>query len=99
MPLFSARIPFQNASTPVPMQVIGPSPVMTARRFIFFPETVVENGTRIHTRKAERKRSSQLHFRLFRRFRRRFQMLFHAAQRSARHGMNEEIANDEFRQW
>src|SRR5438067_13590598 len=31
IPLFSARIPFQKFSMPVPMQVIGPIPVMTAR--------------------------------------------------------------------
>jgi len=31
IPLFSARMPCQNASAPLPMQVMGPIPVMTAR--------------------------------------------------------------------
>ena len=34
MPLFSARIPRQKSSRPRPMQVIGPIPVMTARRLL-----------------------------------------------------------------
>src|SRR5437762_1939447 len=37
IPLFSARIPFQKFSTPVPMHVIGPIPVMTARLRLMQP--------------------------------------------------------------
>ena len=40
MPVFSARIPFQKLSTPLPMQVIGPRPVMTQRRCPFLSENM-----------------------------------------------------------
>src|SRR2546423_4131228 len=40
IPVFSAKMPFQKLSTPLPMQVIGPSPVMTQRRRPFLPETM-----------------------------------------------------------
>ena len=43
MPLFSARIPFQKLSTPLPMQVIGPIPVMT-QRLPFMLSTFVSSG-------------------------------------------------------
>ena len=42
MPLRSARMPRQKASLPMPMQVIGPIPVMTARRC--FPFRIVPVG-------------------------------------------------------
>src|SRR5438094_536445 len=32
MPLFSARMPRQKSALPTPMHVIGPTPVITARR-------------------------------------------------------------------
>src|SRR5437870_13192272 len=40
IPLYSAKIPRQKFSFPCPMQVIGPSPVMTQRRCPFFPESM-----------------------------------------------------------
>src|SRR5438067_6576262 len=46
IPLFSVRIPFQKFSTPIPMHVIGPIPVITERllfmrrnSFLWFPDT------------------------------------------------------------
>src|SRR5262245_39251151 len=40
IPVFSARMPFQKSSTPLPMQVIGPRPVITQRRCPSFVENM-----------------------------------------------------------
>src|SRR5438477_11505892 len=93
MPLFSARIPFQKASLSRPMQVIGPSPVITARRFMFCPR-----NTRKARNKAKNMVTASSLFGSFRLVHGGLQILFHTAQSLAGDWINEEIADDNFRE-
>src|SRR5205814_9660983 len=93
MPLFSARIPFQKASLPRPMQVIGPSPVITARRFMF-----CSRNTRKARNKAKNMVTASSLFGSFGLVHRGFQILFHTAQSFAGDWMNKKIADDNVRE-